>query len=161
MCQRSRDTSIASFTVHKKHHESTSNLKSLYKKNMRNCYKELCSPQHSSIKYMNALWMGWCWSNWSKTPHKPGTNIHQRKLPWNCPLRPACWDRVKVLWMTNLHLFGNKHQIVPFIFYSLVDAQTQGLLSIQWFTDEVTSSSGQDLLPLGDIFQQLIKLFYL
>lgn len=63
--------------------------------------------------------------------------------------------------MTNLHLFGNKRQIVPFIFYSLVDAQTQGLLSIQWFTDEVTSSSGQDLLPLGEIFQQIIKLFYL
>lgn len=50
-----------------------------------------------------------------------------------------------------------------FVFYSLDDTQREGLLSTQCLglMNEVTSSSGQDFLPLGDISQRFILPFYL
>lgn len=95
---------------------------------------------------------------WSRNSHKPWASPHQGKLPWNCPLRSACWDRVKVLCKMNLHLFGNKWQMAPF-----VNAWTWGLLSLQCLrlAEEVTSSSGQDCLHLGNTFHQPIQPFHL
>lgn len=169
MYRGSRSTSPwASFTVHKNHCRSFCWPKEI---SLQETCVELLQralfTKSSNIKHKApaGFWTAQCCvsKRWSRSLRKPGANTHQGKLPWNYPLGSACWDEVEVLCIINLHLFGNKWQISPFVFSSPVNAWTWGLLSMQCLrlADEVTSSSGHDLLHLGDILHQPIQPFYL
>lgn len=135
------------------------NLKKLfYMKYVWNCCKELCSPTGVTLstKHQPVYDAAQCCilKRWSRTPYKLGPNTHQRKVPWNYPLGSACWDKVKILCIINLHLFWNNWQISPFVFYSPVNAWSWGLLTMQCLglAGEVTSSSGHNFLHSENIF---------
>lgn len=140
---------------------------SLYTKPERNCYRGLCWPRNSSTNYKAATVLlnspmfyleelkqnpSYTWNQCSQGDSALKLHSEICQLGWG---EDVMHDKTAFIWKQMANS--------AFVFYSLDDTQREGLLSTQCLglMNEVTSSSGQDFLPLGDISQRFILPFYL